>query len=397
LGYNGQIKGSLAMKSALFSVVLLGAILGHIQFDPIGSGGVGEPVNLVIRPIAGAVAHRSAQDDQPSRGPDQSTKVRLRGRSTVAEALAAIGAQGQATFRGGELAAANVALEDREYGFWEAIDLVLAAGDLQLLPYAAHDGGFQVGPRTDPDATPPPPVYRGAFRLQPIRTEGARDLLQPAASQWRVIVGVWWEPRHRPIALQVPLAGVSAIAEPGHVGLSANPKDVVSESLATGEGAYAEVRIPLKVGSETLTSISQLEGELIAIIPGVSDSFEFPDLDEASAGIEQRGQSIRVRLEHVSGESTENEVGIHVAFDESHGALESHRLRWLEAIEIELNDGMGTVYRPRSRHSSSVSDNEISLRAVFPVKPNSLNLVVRAPARIHKITVPFSFRDLVLP
>ncbi len=326
-----------------------------------------------------------------------STKITLQGKMSVAKALEAIGKQASVEIGGGEQVAADVEMNAQDMEFWRAFDQALSGTSLRLYPYGAESGGLRVvASKAAPSKILPPVCYDGPFRIEVIRCEATRDFARPSASQLRVVLGLQWEPRLRPIAFQQPMNEIEAVGDTNENVLVPQNTDATIESSIQPEIPYAEMTLPFELAAATTKQISTLTGTIYAIVPGATETFEFQDLGEQSAGKEIRKGGLLVQLEYFGAEDTIFAVRVRLRFDNANEALESFR-GWVSTSEIELQDGMGTVYKPIGSEVSLRSESEAAIKLLFSNDPSSLHLVVRSPTNIHRVPIKIDLRNLVLP
>ncbi len=327
----------------------------------------------------------------------QATKVNLRGKMSVAKALEAIGKQAGIEIIGAEQVVGEVEMSAHDVEFWRAFDQALSGTSVRIYPYGAEAGGLRVVASEDaPSRVPPPVCYDGPFRVEAIRCEATRDFSRPSASQLRVVLGLQWEPRLRPIAFQQPTNEIEAVGDTSEINLVPQNKGVIVESTVQPEIPYAEMTLPFELAAATTTQISTLTGTIYAIVPGATETFEFQELDDKSSGKEIRKGGLVVQLEYFGAEDTIFAVRIRLKFDNANGALESYR-GWVSTSEIELQDGMGTVYKPIGSEVSLLSESEAAIKLLFANDPTSNNLVVRSPTNIHRVPIKIDLRNLILP
>ncbi|HMC11710.1 MAG TPA: hypothetical protein VKH44_10485, partial [Pirellulaceae bacterium] len=179
--------------------------------------------------------------------------------------------------------------------FWQALDTVLDAANLTIYNFDEEKGALAFTSRGDNAA---PRVgrasYSGLFRLEPAKIEATRDLKNSQMHGLKLTVDAVWEPRVRPIVLEVPLAEASAKDESGsEIGIDRSEGTL--EVPVDSSGAAVEIEFPLEAPARNVKSLAILKGKLTAVVLGKIESFEFTDLDKAkSAEVERGGVTVVV-------------------------------------------------------------------------------------------------------
>src|SRR5438093_2822942 len=167
--------------------------------------------------------------------------------------------------------------------FWQALDTVLDAAKLTIYNYDEEKGALAFTSRGD-NAAPRAgrASYSGLFRLEPTKIEATRDLKNSQMHALKLTVDAVWEPRVRPIVLEVPLADISAKDESGgEIGIDRSEGTL--EVPVEGNGAGVEIEFPLEAPARSVKSIASLKGKATAVVLGKVEAFEFADIDRAKS------------------------------------------------------------------------------------------------------------------
>ena len=346
----------------------------------------------------GAISRvQRAWDEQRAQTMFQASRVELQGKQSVSEALQSLGKQAGITLIGDVENSATKTYEVRGAEFFRGLDQVLEGSALRMYPYGAEEGELRIIATDEPPLETPPPVcYDGAFRIEALRCESTKDFQRPAVDQLRIVLGVSWEPRLKPIAILEPMSEITAKSHPDKEPIPPLQNDVLTESVVQAEIPFAEVSLPFHLPAAATGEISELAGTLYALLPGAPQSFLFEDLDESSTGIEQRKGGLIVRLDGWQAEDNIYSVLLHLQFDDDAGALDSFRT-WIAGNEVHLEDGMGTKYKPVGREISQQANGMVAMRFLFTQNPINLNLVVQSPTNIFRMPIKIELHHIIIP
>ena len=282
--------------------------------------------------------------------------------------------------------------------FWQALDTVLDAASLTIYNYDEEKGALAYTSRGD-SAVPRAGrgSYSGLFRLEPAKIEATRDLKNTQMHALRLTVDAVWEPRVRPIVLEVPLADVSARDEHGNaieIDRSAGTLEVPIESSGSG----VEIEFPLVAPPRSVKTLAALQGRLTAIVLGKIETFEFANIDKAKSAEQERG-GVTIVLENCRKNGDIYDVSLRVRFDRAANALESHR-GWIYDNECYLTDGKGQRTENAGLEATLVDVNEVGISYKFNLDgaaPISYKLVYQTPAAIIRVPVAFEIKGIDLP
>src|SRR4029077_17659127 len=136
--------------------------------------------------------------------------------------------------------------------FWQALDTVLDAANLTIYNYDEEKGALAYTSKGD-NASPRlgRGSYSGLFRLEPNKIEATRDLKGSGMHALKLTLDGVWEPRIRPIVLEVPLAEASAKDEKGAaIGIDAGAGTL--EVPVEANNAAVEIELPLEAPARTV-------------------------------------------------------------------------------------------------------------------------------------------------
>ena len=293
----------------------------------------------------------------------------------------------------------KVKVELDKVPFWQALDTILDAASLTIYNYDEEQGALAYTSRGD-NAVPRlgKASYSGLFRLEPTRIEAVRDLKNSSMHSLKLVTDAIWEPRVRPIVLEIPLADVSATDESGgEIGI--DRAEGTLEVPVEGTNAAVEIELPLVAPARSVAKVGSIKAKFIAVVLGKVETFEFPDLDKLkSAELERGGVTVTVESCRKNGDIYD--VSMRVRFDKAANALESHR-GWIYNNECYLIDPKGQRNENAGLEATLLDTNEVGLSYKFDlgenVKPAGHKFVYRTPAAVIRIPAEFELKDIDLP
>lgn len=301
-------------------------------------------------------------------------------------------------------------LEFDQTPFWEALDRVLDQADLTTYGYPDLEdvpSGIAVVSRTEGQR---PRMgrgaYAGAFRIEPVEFDAHRDLRNPENQTLQLLVEVAWEPRLRPIVIMQPADAVQAVDERGQTIPSANEGNELEIPVNPGANSV-ELPLHFRLPPRAVQRFASLRGKLSALVPGRTEAFRFANLDRVASRdrkqqrkLEQKKADVTVVLERVA-RSRDNpdiwECYIRVLFEETSGALESHR-GWVLNNEAFLECGQERI--PYGGLNTTLqTETEVGVVYLFdrPEGLKNCTFVYLAPAAVTRVSIEYELKDLELP
>lgn len=292
-----------------------------------------------------------------------------------------------------------IKVELDKVSFWEALDTVLDAANLTLdnfdeeptaLAYVAR--GDNAAPRVGTAS------YGGLFRLEAKQIQSTRDLRDSNLRSLKLTADAVWEPRVKPIVLEIPLADLSAASESGEP-IEIDNSEGTLEVPVEGAGGAAEIEFPLKSPERSVKQLASLKGKITAVVLGKVETFEFADLDKVKAAEMERG-GVTVTVDSCRRNGDIYDVGMRVRFDRAANALESHR-GWIYENECYVLDAKGQRVENAGLEATLLDVNEVGLSYKFDlgegVTPAKHKFVYKTPAAVIKIPVDFELKNIDLP
>jgi len=292
----------------------------------------------------------------------------------------------------------KVALE--KVPFWQALDTVLDAANLTIYNFddeksalAYTSRGDNAAPRLGGRAS-----YSGLFRLEPVKIEATRDLKNSALHSLKLTVDAAWEPRVRPIVLEVPLAELAVKDENGGE-ISVDQTERTLEVPVEVNNAAVEIELPLAAPEWSVKTLASIQGKITAVVLGKVESFEFAGIDKANGVSQERGGAT-VTVESCRKNGDIYDISMRVRFDRAANALESHR-GWVLENECYLLDPKGNRKGHDGYDATLLANNEVGMAYKFDLgekgTPAGYKLVYRTAAAIIKIPVEFELKNIDRP
>jgi hypothetical protein len=300
---------------------------------------------------------------------------------------------------GQEAMQAPLTIQIEKEAFWPAFDKILDAAQLTAYTFSGEDA-LIVRPR-EPNAheRSGQAYYTGPFRIAATQVHATRDLRSEGGDSLRVTVEIAWEPRLRPIRISHPLDSLVALDEDGNS---------LTGTMSTGElevpvnigNQAAELQLALRLPPRSTETIARLAGKLSTVIPGRTETFRFENLAGA-AEVEQRRGGATVTLDRVRKSGSIWELHMRVRFDETSGALESHRGWVLQNLSYLVGPD-GTPIEHVGFETTHQSEQELGLAYLFELPEGrdsiqGLAWEYQSPAAIIPLPIEYELKDIRLP
>ncbi len=346
---------------------------------------------------------RNRLQQQAAEQTTQATRIDLQGDMPLLDVLAALAEQsGNAIldYRGqfGQTATnPTVTVDFQDKPFWQALDQVLDQAGLTIYNFSGQPDTLAIVARSDGErARADRGAYSGLFRFEGVSLVARRDLRDPRGDSLQMVVEVAWEPRVRPIVLQLSLDTLRAVDEddrPIAIEAAGTQLEVPTEASVPA----VEIQIPLSLPDRSTRQISLLQGQMSALIPGRVQEFVFDNLRNAK-GVEQRVAGVTVTVDQVRKTLGLDEVRMRVRFDRADIALESHR-NWVYQNDAYLLDPDGQRVDYARMEVTMQRQDEVGVAFLFD-RPEGLEgcrFVYRSPVVIVALPVEYRLTEIPLP
>lgn len=280
--------------------------------------------------------------------------------------------------------------------FWKAIDELLDQTKLTLYNHTGEEGIGIVGRSDSLVPRVGSAQYVGAFRVAAVDLNARRDLRDTNGRSLQLTLEVAWEPRLKPVVLLQPLGKMKALDEQARTINTAHTTNTLEHNVQPGSKSL-EIPVQFALPDRSSRKIAQLDGELIALVPGKAEEFRFTNLDKPEKQELRRG-SVTVTIDRTAKNNQLHQVFMRVTFDRGEGALESHRT-WMLSNETWLENAAGEKTAYAGLETTRQSENEVGLAYLFGVDEGlaGYTFVYRTPATIARLPIAFKLKDLELP
>lgn len=282
--------------------------------------------------------------------------------------------------------------------FWEAFDEFLDEAQLGLYPYSGEDGIAIINRAAESVDRSGRATYAGAFRIEPQEISAQQNLRSEMSGTTRFRFEVAWEPRLRPIAIQQRLETLDVVGSDGEeISVSGGGQGVYEADVQAGMFT-TEIDLPLESPDRSVEQIDRFAGRLNVMIAGANAQFAFSDLQEQSRLIEKSQGAATVTFERLRRNGSVWEIRVRVYYDETSGALESHR-GWIFDNPAYLINPDGQRVAHDGFETTLQNENEVGMAYLFAIDaaPVGWTFVYETPATLLTIPVDYEIKDVPLP
>jgi len=328
----------------------------------------------------------------------QATRVTLEGEMTVAELIEAISRQTGNAFSEVPRGRTRHSVVWKEVPFWQAVDEVLDAAGLTVDLVGGQPHVLVLQSR--PDGWSPRREranYIGPFRLEPLRVMATRDLRDPSTGHLRVALQLSWEPRLAPLVVSYNFADIEA---------QDDTQQTLSSARATGEAEIpihvgmsgVEWELPLALPNRSAQKIAMLRGRFTVLLPSQTEEFVFQDNWHQMRMVAQRKAAVVVTVEEVRRSGDLYQVRVLVQFDETAGALQSHR-GWVFQNEAYLVAPDGQRIETLGMEVTRQDERRVGVSYLFDREEGlqGCKFVYKTPVMLVRQRWEYELRDLPLP
>ncbi|MCR9294312.1 MAG: hypothetical protein NXI32_16460 [bacterium] len=329
----------------------------------------------------------------------ESSRVNLSGRLKLTEAIEKITEQtgneiqlqGQDGLAGVEV---QVAAENQE--FWQVIESLMQQADLRIVSFGTTDAELVLAPGGYAAEDRVAPFQDGPFRVEPMFLQTTRPFNGNLPGQLQVSLQVTWEPRLKPVFMQIPMGSVQAVVADGNALSATNPQAAPEIPLNYG-GCTTQIDLQVQRPDRSKDRLQSLSGEFSVAVPGERHRFEFQDFAKGSRQTETYGD-LTVVLEGARRNGRNYEMRLLVQFGNAQGALDSYR-GWAMSNKAFVLDPTGRRLDDVGFNTYAMTNNAVGIAYLFSIAgdPAEHTLVYEAPATITRQTVQYELRDIPLP
>ena len=329
----------------------------------------------------------------------QASLVTLSGEFPVAEAIEKIAEQtGNAIRLDNRPALENVMVEvdAQRAEFWQVMSSIMLQASLRVSAFGTTENELVLTSDATPAVAPPPAFTSGPFRLDVTSVRSTLPLNSSLGGQVDVSFTVTWEPRLRPVYMQVPMSSVSAMLGQGERLTASNPQAAPEIPLNLG-GSSTQIDLQLQRPDRSATQIEKLVGEFSVAVPSQRHEYTFRKFGSGARQSEKFGD-VTVTLEGARRNGAVYEMRLFVEFGDPQGALDSFR-GWILSNEAYLRGPDQTRVLNVGMNTYAITPNAVGIAYLFQINadPNAYELVYESPAAVSKQRVTYELTDIPLP
>ncbi|MEZ6138636.1 MAG: hypothetical protein R3C53_27445 [Pirellulaceae bacterium] len=327
----------------------------------------------------------------------EASTVTLAGAMDLGDALKSIEEQtGNAIELQNEEATAGTGVEVdyTDAPFWTVISDLMSQANLRINAYGATEGQLVLSPGGGKSEQMPFEI--GPFHVEMVSVQTRRIFNSQIDGQLDLSFQVAWEPRLKPVFMQIPMASVSASLADDQQLAAVNAAAAPEIPLNLG-GCATQVDLQLARPDRSVSKIDSLKGELVVAVPGERHQYVFKKFGNGARQNEKFGD-VSVTLEGARKNGAVYEMRIMVEFGDAQGALESFR-GWILSNEAYLLDANDKRLENVGLNTYSVRNNGVGIAYLFQINadPNDYKLIYESPAAISKQKISYELKDIELP
>lgn len=327
------------------------------------------------------------------------SKVTLSGKMPLTTAIESITKQtGNKIMLEGEEAfdSVEVELDATDTPFWTVMDMLMAQTKLRVNNFAASDGLSLAPGGQEGTAGVPKPYSTGPFRIDVASVQSSLPFGSRLGGQLDLSLMVSWEPRMKPIFMEIPMATLRASYDEGKELTSSSPESAPEVPLNNG-GCSTQIDLQLQRPPRTATKLGKLSGEFVFAMPGDKHKYVFKKFGNGARQSEKFGETT-VTLEGARRNGKLFEMRVLVAIGNDQGALDSFR-GWILSNEAYLLDPNERRLENVGYQTYGVTSNSVGIAYLFQVNgnPDEFQFIYESPGSITRQTVKYELEDIELP
>lgn len=332
----------------------------------------------------------------------EASRVTLTGEMSVDDALAAITKQtgNQVSVTDAAAGKKTIRLNLTNKMFWESLGAVMEQAGLVVDKYGGGVGRLSLAPSINSAAgaeekISTPFADARIFRIEVARVDSSVNMQEPNLDYTTVSLLVRWEPRLRPISVDMPMASVTIRDEFDDVVSVTDPKSVIY-GMIQPELPELEFALPLKRVDRQVEELQSLQATIDTILPGRVETFRFRNLKDQKVGREIQKAGATVTYGGIHKNEDVYTVTLSLAFEEENNALESHQ-GWVFQNPVYLENNDGEREEAIGLETLRQDNSKVTIRYLFIEDPGNRTLVYQTPAAIVKMPVKIELKKIPLP
>lgn len=288
----------------------------------------------------------------------------------------------------------------RAMPFWTALDDICDMARLTVYPYEQGPG---LALRIKPDLLLPRSDlagYIGPLRLECTNMTIERDPRVVGNPQLKLGLEISWEPRLRPISVELPLAKVSAIDDQNKR-LESLRKEGTATALISNGSHATELTVMLEAPLRTSNILDLVKGNVRMLLPGRVEKFEFENLAETLKP-EQRWEKkiaqATVSIERIQRSNDLWEIQMKLSYDQAHDAFDSHLAGWILQYQPQLIDADGKAQDHAGYDTALRNDKEYGITYYYDVPTiQGAKFQYSCPVVLQRVELEYELKNLRLP
>lgn len=328
----------------------------------------------------------------------EASVLSLAGKMKVKEAIAEIAKQS-----GNKISVENaegveqveVEITADKQPFWKVMDELLTQAKLRVNTFSGMEG-MSLVPGYQSPVPGPLPNTNGPFHVRVLSAQTTLPFGSALPGQLDVSLQFSWEPRLKPVFVQLPMAKMKAFASEVEPLLSTNP-DSAPEIPLNSSGCSTQIDLQFVKPPRSARKLEKITGEFVVAVPSEKHKFIFEKFGNGKRQSEKFGE-VNVVLENARRNGSVYEIRIMAEFKESQGALESFR-GWILSNRAYLMDAKQNRIENVGFQTYAVTGDSVGVAFLFQINgdPNDFTLVYESPGMITRQTVRFELEDIDLP
>ena len=292
------------------------------------------------------------------------------------------------------LSSKMIQLNLKDVEFWQALDEIAAQAKLQVQPFAYNLDGLVLTTSTRTNS--PPAFTRGPFRVETLSVSSTRAFSSSAPGQTEISVVAIWEPRLKPVYMQIPMGKIVAKTDTDQELASASPMANPEIPLNTG-GCATQLDLPIALPSSEAQALVKLSGEFEVAVPSERHEYVFKNFANGARQSEKFGD-VTVTLEGARRNGPVFEMRILVEFGNAVGALESYR-SWILSNHTFLRGPNERILENVGFNLYANSSSGVGINYLFQINgdPDDFQLIYDSPAMMSRQNLAFELLDIPLP
>jgi hypothetical protein len=292
-----------------------------------------------------------------------------------------------------------IELQLEKVEFWTALSEIMNKAELGVDRYGSSEPNqlalkplHPAGPASDAKI---PSATAKILHAETMKVQSSLNLLDSRLEYTTIELLLRWEPRLRPISVDIPMSSLKAIDEFGDAIDTPQPEEVVY-GMVQPEIPEVEFGLTLPRIDRQVELIKSLSFVVNALFPGRTETFRFKKVEKLKPGFHYQKAGATVVFEGVRKNQDVYSLRVTLRFDEDNNALESHQ-GWVYQNEVYLQDEQGQREEAVSLESLRQDNRQVTVQYLFLERPGDRTLVYKTPASIVKLQIPLELKDIPLP